>query len=1113
MISKIFSLRLSREHHLRTLVVFIAILLTVFKAHGQNHWTWRSPLPQGNNLNEVIHTDGGFIAVGNSGAFLTSSDGVSWTQQAVGVGAHLHAVAKADGLIVAVGENGSVTRSENGTNWSLGNSGTGEPLRGITFGKGMFVAVGGASDGVILTSTDGLHWTSRVSQVYRPFHGVAYGNGVFVAVGQNNLIYRSTDGLTWVSLRDSENVNYLNTVIFSDGQFVAAGFSGVILTSPDGTTWTTRTSNTNQTITALAHGGGTFTGVTTEGSALFSDDGVTWSVQAAPGGSLREWYGVAAQGSTGLLVLVGGNGAILSTPDGQAWTFRGSWPLMPRAAASGNGLHVGVTALYTATAATPGLWTFHRQSVTFLDIAFGNGTFVAVSNTAIYTSSDGIHWTRRLTGLTYTNKGHTVEFSGGRFIVTAERQVAISADGANWTVSSPALGNLLFGATFGNGTFVAVGGASNTSEIYSSTNGVNWTARATSATSGFTDVTYGNGLFVAVGHGGKIYTSPDAIVWTSRASGVSAYLTRATWGQGMFVVSGPAGLLLTSPDGIIWTNRALPMRDDLDVSFNGSEFFNWNGRIVKSSDGIAWTFLTPPHPGDFQDVTYGDGLFVAAARATNSLIGSTIVTSPDGIVWTARATCNFWLTSISYANGIYFAGGENGRLLTSPDAIHWTERVSNGTRSLRRFAYGNGLFVAVGGSYNQVELLTSPDGITWTPRNPAAAEYELHDITFAEGLFVAVGGDYNSRTIVTSPDGLEWTKRTFTSGPTSISGLLGISYSNGLFVAVGGYGIIATSTNGTDWQAQVVESSWFTDELTGITFAEGNFVALRRYTGEILTSEDGSNWLRRSTSIPAGGTAITFGSDMLVVVGSNSAILTSTIEPPPPAPASLTAKAVSSRGVALTWQDTDGEAGYRIERRSEPSGAWWEIAPSIPANSTTFEDFTLNPGVTYSYRIRAAHSSGTSPYSQIASVRTFTASEQWRKDYFGTIADTGLSADTADPDGDGALNLLERAFVLDPLEPTQSGMPEITRIGDPIRVVFTRDSGNGDLVYEVELSDDLETWSVIARSSAGRPIQNVGVGASSSLDESIGGTLYRVTVNAYTTPKTRRFLRVKVRRE
>jgi hypothetical protein len=65
-------------------------------------------------------------------------------------------------------------------------------------------------------------------------------------------------------------------------------------------------------------------------------------------------------------------------------------------------------------------------------------------------------------------------------------------------------------------------------------------------------------------------------------------------------------------------------------------------------------------------VTYGGGLFVAVA-ATGS--GNRVMTSPDGIVWTSRASAadNSW-TSVTYGNGVFVAiayTGSGNRVMTS----------------------------------------------------------------------------------------------------------------------------------------------------------------------------------------------------------------------------------------------------------------------------------------------------------------------------------------------------------------------------------------------------------------------------------------------------------------
>ena len=89
--------------------------------------------------------------------------------------------------------------------------------------------------------------------------------------------------------------------------------------------------------------------------------------------------------------------------------------------------------------------------------------------------------------------------------------------------------------------------------------------------------------------------------------------------------------------------------------------------------------------------------------------------------------------------------------------------------------------------------------------------------------------------------------------------------------------------------------------------------------------------------------------------------------PPPAAPASLTATAISSGRIDLVWSDVASETGYRVERST--GGNWVAIAtPS--ANLTSYSDTSVAPATTYSYRVVATNSGGNSPPSPVATATT-----------------------------------------------------------------------------------------------------------------------------------------------
>ena len=104
--------------------------------------------------------------------------------------------------------------------------------------------------------------------------------------------------------------------------------------------------------------------------------------------------------------------------------------------------------------------------------------------------------------------------------------------------------------TYGNGKFVAVGGATfppSSKGAYSS-DGVTWVAISDNA------ITYGNGKFVAVGGSGKGAYSSDGVTWVAisdtKINGVP--INAITYSNGIFVAVGSFGRGVYSTDGVTW---------------------------------------------------------------------------------------------------------------------------------------------------------------------------------------------------------------------------------------------------------------------------------------------------------------------------------------------------------------------------------------------------------------------------------------------------------------------------------------------------------------------------------------------------------------------------------
>ena len=89
---------------------------------------------------------------------------------------------------------------------------------------------------------------------------------------------------------------------------------------------------------------------------------------------------------------------------------------------------------------------------------------------------------------------------------------------------------------------------------------------------------------------------------------------------------------------------------------------------------------------------------------------------------------------------------------------------------------------------------------------------------------------------------------------------------------------------------------------------------------------------------------------------------------PPTAPANLAGVVTGATAVTLTWTDNAaGEIGYKVQGSLDGTN-WAEIA-SLAENATTYVDSGLTPGATYSYRVNAYNSLGSSAYSNTATVQ------------------------------------------------------------------------------------------------------------------------------------------------
>ncbi|MFZ4456954.1 MAG: T9SS type A sorting domain-containing protein [Bacteroidales bacterium] len=910
-------------------------------------WTIRTSAVD-NDWSSITYGNGLFVAVARSGTskrVMTSPDGITWTARTSPI-YQWTSVTYGNGLFVAVSEDGfgnKVMTSPDGITWTARTSAADNAWNSVTFGNGLFVAV--AADGVgnrVMTSPDGITWTIRTSAADNVWTSVTYGNGLFVAVsrsGNGNRVMTSPDGIVWTSKTSASD--YLWTsVTYGNGLFVAVSIDGTgnrSMTSPDGITWTSKTTPADDSWNCVTYGNGLFVSIS---NTFFGNKVMTWSpsVATAPTVTTQAVTSIAQTIATG-----NGNISALGTPNptayGVCWNTTGTPTTADNKADKGAASAVGAftadmtgltanTKYYVRAFATNSVNTSYGDEVSFTTLAaetapttwvsrnsaadnqwqnvtYGNGLFVAVSNSGagnrVMTSPDGINWTSRTSAA--DNQWIGITFGKGLFVAISNsgsgNRVMTSPDGINWISRTSAADNLWKSVTYGDGLFVAVATSGSGNRVMTSTDGITWTSSAAASDNLWESVTYGNGLFVAVTNnafGAPVMTSTDGITWSSQSSAPHNSWTSVTYGNGLFVAvstTGSGNRVMTSPDGITWTSRTAAADYQWQSVTYGNGYFvavsnsGSGNRVMSSPDGIIWTSQTSAADNLWNSVTYGNGMFVAVSQ---SGAGNRVMTSGSVTPGTAQTVTTQTVTSITQTTA---TGNGNITALGTPNptayGVCWnttgTPTIAD-SKTDKGAASATGAFTAditgltantkyyvrafatnsAGTSYGDevsFTTLANSSSSEWIIRT-SAADNGWSSVAYGNGLFVAVGNSGTGNRVMTSPDGITWTSRTSAADNTWKS----VAYGNGKFVAVSYDGTgnrVMTSPDGITWTSRTSAAD---NQWTSVTYGNGKFVAVAGSGAgkNVMTSPDGIIWTLQTLSSDNYWTSVTYGNGKFVAV-------------------------------------------------------------------------------------------------------------------------------------------------------------------------------------------------------------------------------------------------------
>jgi hypothetical protein len=536
-----------------------------------------------------------------------------------------------------------------------------------------------------------------------------------VATGSNGrIIVSRDDGRTWARVSSSVGSN-LRGVAYGGGRWLAVGDLGAAATSTDGVHWTAVDLGSVGAFRAVTYARGAWVAGANEGTVLVSTDEMrTW--RRAQIGTTVPFWGAAS--SSGLTILTGDDGGILTSRDRLSWTLRQApVPFEPI-----------------------------RDSRAFMwQVAHGPPGLVAVgARGAVAFSHDGQSWSAPRTPLTQTLRG--VAYGRGRFVTVGEDgQIGASRDGRRWTlVRRVPTNEILRGVTFTGDAFVAVG---DYGTVLRSRGGIKWKIILDGARRGLSAVTYGRSRFVAAGAGGRVLRSQNGIGWKAATVPTRRHLYGVGGGPSGFVAVGAKGVLLSSVDGRRWTSRKSGTRQSLrTVSFLNGRWYaaGDEGVFLSSGDGRTWKRDSSVAPFSVRQLAAGSGVQVAAGAGI-------IARRPPGGDWTLDPAGDYrFKTGVGFGGGWFVVVGHAGGIVRSRDGSDWTPSLISAASNLDAVAYSDGLWLLSGGT--TFLAISNDDAATWR-LVPVPTHSSIRSIVFGGERWVAVG---DQGVILSSPDAIHW---------------------------------------------------------------------------------------------------------------------------------------------------------------------------------------------------------------------------------------------------------------------------------------------------------------------------------------------------------------------
>ena len=525
---------------------------------------------------------------------------------------------------------------------------------------------------------------------------------------------------------------------------------------------------------------------------------------------------------------------------------------------------------YTTTSRTVG-----SVSSTWQSAVYGAGYYLAIatgSTTTAY-STNGTTWTNG-GALSSSSAWQDVAYGGGQ--------------GATATATVGGLGgvNAAFSVTLGGTLGQQVIAINVTNGGYGYTTAPTIVITSSSGTGATATCAVLNGSVASVTvlvNGSGYTTAPTVTAVTSTISSITA----TTWGKNYY--NTPTVTIAPPYTATAWTSSGSATQNtyysytNTGVTPNQTNYYLCTGTGTFST--VPPTFTTGSLANGTATLQYA-GTLAQATSNTSQGYGISSYTLVSATINGQLVYGGFGYTStptITVLDTIAkFVAIRNGASPTSSYSTvanlgsTWTAGNSLPTTDLVSLAYGNNVYVAVGGTSGTASAATSSDGITWANKSSSitaltstatysAVAYGPSSNTASGGTFVAVAAN-STTTSYSNNGGATW--QTGGALPTSTT-WSSVAFGNNRFVAIASGGTVAAYSinNGVTWTQSPAglpaSATW-----TKIRYGQGLFIAIAQGTQTVATSPDGINWASQLLPSSSNWQALAFGNPSTAALGS-----------------------------------------------------------------------------------------------------------------------------------------------------------------------------------------------------------------------------------------------------